>query len=123
MAQGLVKWFNDSKGYGFIEPEGGGEDIFVHFSAIQMNGFKTLAQGSRVSYELADGPKGKQALNITAEEAARSARRSPYGMLPVHQASRDSAELHAHAASAEHGEFATNATNASQNTTHANASA
>jgi cold shock protein len=118
MAQGLVKWFNDSKGYGFIEPEGGGDDIFVHFSAIQMNGFKTLAQGSRVSYELADGPKGKQALNIMAEEAARNTRRSPYGMLPVHQASRDSAGQHA--ASADHGEFATNA---SQNTAHANATA
>ncbi len=101
MANGLVKWFNDSKGFGFIEPEGGGEDIFVHFSAIQMNGFKTLAQGSRVSYELADGPKGKQALNIQAEESDHRPRRSPYGMLPAQQSSH--AEHAQNAQHAEHG--------------------
>jgi CspA family cold shock protein len=66
MAIGMVKWFNDVKGFGFIEPEGGGEDVFAHFSAIQMDGFRTLKQGSQVSYELVDGPKGKLAQNICA---------------------------------------------------------
>ena len=66
MATGTVKWFNDAKGFGFIEPEGGGEDIFAHFSAIQMDGFRTLKQGSRVRYEVVDGPKGQLAQNILA---------------------------------------------------------
>lgn len=66
MAIGMVKWFNDVKGFGFIEPDGGGEDVFAHFSAIQMDGFRTLKQGSQVSYELVDGPKGKLAQNICA---------------------------------------------------------
>lgn len=66
MVQGTVKWFNDAKGFGFIEPEGGGEDVFAHFSAIQMEGFRTLKQGSRVSFELVAGPKGQLAQNITA---------------------------------------------------------
>jgi CspA family cold shock protein len=66
MAIGMVKWFNDVKGFGFIEPEGGGEDVFAHFSAIQMEGFRTLKQGSHVSYEVVDGPKGKLAQNICA---------------------------------------------------------
>jgi CspA family cold shock protein len=64
MAWGTVKWFNDAKGFGFIEPEGGGADIFAHFSAIHMEGFRTLKQGSRVSYELVIGPKGQLAQNI-----------------------------------------------------------
>lgn len=64
MAWGTVKWFNDAKGFGFIEPEGGGEDIFAHFSAIHMEGFRTLKQGSRVSYDLVMGPKGQLAQNI-----------------------------------------------------------
>jgi CspA family cold shock protein len=64
MAQGTVKWFNDAKGFGFIEPEGGGEDVFAHFSAVQMDGFRTLKQGGRVSYELVQGPKGSLAQNI-----------------------------------------------------------
>ena len=64
MAVGTVKWFNDSKGFGFIEPEGGGEDVFAHFSAVQMEGFRTLKQGSRVSFELVQGPKGHLAQNI-----------------------------------------------------------
>jgi CspA family cold shock protein len=64
MAAGTVKWFNDAKGFGFIEPEGGGADVFAHFSAVQMEGFKTLKQGSRVSYELVQGPKGDLAQNI-----------------------------------------------------------
>ena len=64
MAFGRVKWFNDAKGFGFIEPEGGGGDVFAHFSAITMDGFRTLKQGSRVSFDLVQGPKGAQAQNI-----------------------------------------------------------
>ena len=70
MAIGTVKWFNDAKGFGFIEPEGGGEDVFAHFSAIQMDGFRTLKQGSRVSYERVQGPKGDLAQNIRSLESA-----------------------------------------------------
>jgi CspA family cold shock protein len=68
VAVGIVKWFNDVKGFGFIEPEGGGEDVFAHFSAIQMEGFRTLKQGSTVTFELVDGPKGKLAQNIMSAE-------------------------------------------------------
>ena len=64
MISGTVKWFNDAKGFGFIEPDGGGADVFAHFSAVQMEGFRTLKQGSRVSYELVQGPKGDLAQNI-----------------------------------------------------------
>ncbi len=64
MATGTVKWFNDSKGCGFITPEDGGEDLFAHFSAIQAQGFKTLKEGQRVSFDVTAGPKGKQASNI-----------------------------------------------------------
>jgi CspA family cold shock protein len=63
---GTVKWFNDAKGFGFIEPEGGGDDVFAHFSAIQMDGFRTLKQGSQVTFELVQGPKGNLAHNIRA---------------------------------------------------------
>jgi CspA family cold shock protein len=69
MAFGRVKWFNDAKGFGFIEPEAGGGDVFAHFSAIQMDGFRTLKQGARVSYELVQGPKGEQAQNIQGADA------------------------------------------------------
>jgi len=64
MAIGTVKWFNDSKGYGFITPDDGGHDPFAHFSAINMQGFKTLKEGQKVSFEVTTGPKGKQASNI-----------------------------------------------------------
>ncbi|PRY99102.1 putative cold-shock DNA-binding protein [Jezberella montanilacus] len=63
---GTVKWFNDAKGFGFVTPDNGGEDLFAHFSAIQMNGFKTLKEGQKVLFEITQGPKGKQATNITA---------------------------------------------------------
>lgn len=67
MATGTVKWFNDAKGFGFIEPDGGGGDIFAHFSAIAMDGFKTLKQGARVRFDVIQGPKGQMAQNIEAD--------------------------------------------------------
>ncbi len=66
MATGTVKWFNDSKGFGFITPDGGGEDLFAHFSSIQSAGFKSLKEGQKVEFEVVQGPKGKQASNIRA---------------------------------------------------------
>lgn len=64
MAQGVVKWFNDVKGFGFITPDEGGEELFAHFSAIEMKGFKSLKEGQRVTFEVGEGPKGKQATHI-----------------------------------------------------------
>ena len=64
MATGIVKWFNDAKGFGFITPDEGGEDLFAHFSQINSAGFKTLAEGQKVSFDVTTGPKGKQASNI-----------------------------------------------------------
>ncbi|SFI07188.1 cold-shock protein [Modicisalibacter xianhensis] len=64
MATGTVKWFNDTKGYGFISPDDGGDDLFAHFSEIQADGFKTLQDGQKVSFEVTQGKKGLQAANI-----------------------------------------------------------
>lgn len=64
MATGTVKWFNNSKGFGFITPDGGGEDLFAHFSSITMDGYKSLREEQRVTFDITDGPKGKQAANI-----------------------------------------------------------
>ena len=65
MAQGTVKWFNDEKGYGFITPDEGGEDLFVHYSGIAGDGFRSLEEGTKVSYEATRGNKGMQAENVT----------------------------------------------------------
>ncbi|AKO64136.1 MAG: cold-shock protein [Methylophilaceae bacterium] len=64
MAEGTVKWFNDAKGFGFITPDDGSEDLFAHFSSITGDGYKSLKEGQRVTFEVTDGPKGKQASNI-----------------------------------------------------------
>ena len=67
MATGTVKWFNDAKGFGFITPDEGGEDLFAHFSSVQTQGFKTLKEGQKVSFDVVQGPTGKQASNIHPE--------------------------------------------------------
>lgn len=86
MLQGTVKWFNDAKGFGFIEPEGGGDDVFAHFSAVQIDGFRTLKQGERVSYELVQGPKGSLAQNIRPLSAATPP--APTDLAPTQQGER-----------------------------------
>ena len=65
MAQGTVKWFNEEKGYGFISPDDGGEDLFVHYTGIEGSGFKTLEEGAQVTFETSQGKKGLQAINVT----------------------------------------------------------
>ena len=66
MATGTVKWFNNAKGYGFVTPDQGDQDIFIHFSAIRMDGYKTLKEGQKVQFELEEGPKGLHAANLQA---------------------------------------------------------
>ena len=64
MATGVVKWFNNAKGFGFVSPDGGGDDVFAHFSAIAMEGYKRLKQGQKVEFDISEGPKGLYAANI-----------------------------------------------------------
>jgi CspA family cold shock protein len=70
MATGTVKWFNNAKGYGFVTPDQGEQDIFIHFSAIVMEGYKTLKEGQKVQFELEEGPKGLHAANLSAVSEA-----------------------------------------------------
>jgi CspA family cold shock protein len=67
MSTGTVKWFNESKGFGFITPSEGGADVFVHFSAIVGDGFRTLAEGQKVSFQIENGPKGPQAAQVSVQ--------------------------------------------------------
>lgn len=67
MATGTVKWFNNAKGFGFIAPQDGGDDVFVHFSAIKSDGYRTLSEGQSVTFEVEQGPKGLQATDVTAD--------------------------------------------------------
>ena len=69
MATGKVKWFNNAKGYGFVLPDGGGDDLFVHYSSIQMEGYKTLKAGQAVTFDVLEGPKGFHATNIQCDSA------------------------------------------------------
>lgn len=82
MPSGTVKWFNDAKGFGFIQPDGGGPDAFAHFSAIQAEGFKTLKEGARVSFDLTEGSKGLMAANIRTESAGDAAPSAPTSAAP-----------------------------------------
>ncbi len=66
MATGVVKWFNNAKGYGFVTPDEGDQDVFVHFSAITMDGYKTLKEGQKVQFDISEGPKGLHASNLQA---------------------------------------------------------
>ena len=66
MITGVVKWFNNAKGYGFVTPDEGEQDVFVHFSAISMDGYKTLKEGQKVQFDISQGPKGLQAANLQA---------------------------------------------------------
>lgn len=79
MQSGIVKWFNNSKGFGFIVPEGGGADIFAHYSAIEMDGYKTLRAGQAVAYETINGPKGLHATNIHAPKDTIESRTTENG--------------------------------------------
>lgn len=77
MPSGRVKWFNDLKGFGFIEPDAGGPDVFAHFSAIDMDGFKTLKEGAHVDYEVSEGPKGLLATHIRTAGGTEAAAPAP----------------------------------------------
>ncbi len=82
MATGKVKWFNNAKGYGFILPENGGEDLFAHYSSIQMDGYKTLKAGQDVEFDTLEGPKGYHAVNIRSGDVDEEASSEPSVELP-----------------------------------------
>ena len=82
MATGKVKWFNNAKGYGFILPENGGEDLFAHYSSIQMDGYKTLKAGQDVEFDTLEGPKGYHAVNIRSGDVDEAALSEPSVVLP-----------------------------------------
>ena len=92
MPSGTVKWFNDAKGFGFIQPDGGGADAFAHFSAIQMEGFKSLKEGQRVDFELTQGAKGLMAANIQAASQALSSTERPSDSALARQCEPDAAD-------------------------------
>jgi len=95
MATGKVKWFNNAKGYGFILPEGGGEDLFVHYSTIQMEGYKTLKAGQDVDFEVLEGPKGFHAVNVQPSDTGPDAG-EPSEADGAAAADAAEAELHEH---------------------------
>ena len=68
MADGVVKWFNNGKGFGFIEPKNGGDDVFVHYSVIKSDGYKTLSEGQHVTYQVEQGPKGSHAVEVMIQD-------------------------------------------------------
>jgi len=82
MATGKVKWFNNAKGYGFVIAEAGGEDLFVHYSSIQMDGYKTLKAGQDVEFDIEQGPKGLHAVNIRSFDSGAMAAKAPN---PIHE--------------------------------------
>jgi cold shock protein len=85
MATGTVKWFNDTKGFGFIKPDSEGADVFAHFSAIGMGGFKTITEGDQVSYDVTEGPKGQLAANIVVLVRATPAADAGEGAYPANR--------------------------------------
>ena len=70
MTTGTVKWFNNAKGYGFVTPDGGEQDVFIHFSAIEMDGYKTLREGQKIQFDISEGPKGLHAAHVQAYSAS-----------------------------------------------------
>lgn len=104
MATGKVKWFNNAKGYGFILPEGGGEDLFAHYSSIQMDGYKTLKAGQDVVFDVLEGPKGYHAVNIRPVEAEFGA--SEPGREPVREHS-EAADPHVGVSAVQNGSGST----------------
>ena len=85
MATGIVKWFNSAKGYGFVCPDGGGQDVFAHFSSIVMDGYKSLKAGQSVNFEIQEGPKGLHAIDISARSEPESESESETESIAIEQ--------------------------------------